>query len=285
MKTIILNMIFLLLSCFSVISQPAMNNQGTSNSEAIQQIRTSTIDNIQSFQTLNWGGTNYATTQQTGNRNSAIINQLHDATGLHTSNQSYAVQSGNSNELSIGQIGSGNLLLGFQLGYLSSMTDIHRNENGANNGNAFGLYKNGNGYLVAGENNKLSILQQGSNNGIIAVQQGNNNDFFVEQRGNNNYLLGLQKGTHNKVTGYRQENYSDDILFETIVQIGNNLSLKTDDASKYKPNGNSFTQTGTNLSLEVNNGLLNAIGGVEINQVGNDMKVVVSQSYFLFPMK
>lgn len=285
MKAIILNVIFLVLSCFVVNSQPVMNNQGTRTGEAIQQIRTSTIENILSFQTLNWGGTNYAMTQQTGNRNTATINQLHDATGLHTSNQSFAVQSGNSNELSIGQIGSGNLLLGFQLGYLSSEANIHRNENGVNNGNAFGLYKNGNGYMIQGENNKLSILQQGSNNALVAVQQGNNNEFIAEQRGNNNYLLGLQKGTHNKVTGYRQENYSDDILFETIVQIGNNLSLKTDDASKYKPNGNSFTQTGTNLSLEVNNGLLNAIGGVEINQVGNDMKVVVSQSYFLFPMK
>lgn len=285
MKTIILNMIFLMLSCLAVKSQPVMNNPGDRTNEAIQQIRTSTIDNILSFQTLNWAGTNYAMTQQTGNRNTATINQLRDATGLHTSNQSYAVQTGNSNELSVGQIGSGNLLLGFQLGYLASMADIHRNENGTNNGNAFGLYKNGNGYQVEGENNKLSILQQGSNNGLIAVQQGNNNEFSAEQRGSNNYLLGLQKGTHNKVTGYRQENYSDDILFETIVQIGNNLSLKTDDASKYKPNGNSFTQTGTNLSLEVNNGLLNAIGGVEINQLGNDMKVVVSQSYFLFPMK
>jgi len=44
-------------------------------------------------------------------------------------------------------------------------------------------------------------------------------------------------------------------------------------------------QTGTNLSIEINNSLLNSLGGVEINQSGKDMKVVIDQSYFSFPMK
>jgi len=204
------------------------------------------------------------------------------------SNQSYTVQSGNSNELTIGQIGSGNLLLGFQLDYISNLIDQKQQ-------NQDKVLKNtllkvsspteGNGYLVEGERNKMTITQDGNNNGVMAVQQGSDNTISADQTGENNYLLALQKGTNNAITDYKQENKSDEKLFDRIIQIGDNLSLKSDEVSTSSINGNTFVQTGTNLSLEINSELINSAGGIEVNQKGTEMKVVIDQSYFSFPLK
>lgn len=285
MKTSILYLIFLALSCFSGFSQEVINNTGTENNEAIQQIRTPSIDDILIFQNLNKGMSNYAFARQAGNYNTVSINQQNDA-GPSAANQSYTVQQGNSNEMTIGQMGNGNLLLSFQLGYLAILagSDLQNNIQAESNAAAT-LSGKITGFIAEGERNKLNITQTGNKNGVLAVQQGTDNSLSVEQNGTNNYLFTLQKGTNNTVMGYKQENATEEILFEKIIQIGDYLSLKTDESSIAKPAGNTFTQTGTNLSIEVNNNLLNSVGGVEINQSGQDMKVVIDQSYFSFPMK
>jgi hypothetical protein len=287
MKKLIFYLLFPLLSSVSTYSQEILNITGTDTNEAIQQIRTPGIDNIMSFQTLNQGISNYALTKQIGNQNRADIKQQNDANS-EMSNQSYTVQSGNSNELIIGQIGSGNLLLGFQLGYMALLTgnktecSVGTETTNTSSTEMAGL---GNGYIVEGERNKMTISQNGNNNGIMAIQQGSDNTISAEQTGNNNYLLALQKGTNNSITGYKQENETDQVLFDKVIQTGENLNLKTDNGSRLSIAGNTFIQTGTNLSLQVNNDLLNSEGGIEINQKGNDMKVVIDQSFFLFPMK
>ena len=286
MKKHILYLIPLLLNCFFAYSQLLINDSQLKTNEAIQQIGTPCMDNILSFQTLNQGISNFVLSRQMGNHNTANINQ-HNEAGSTYSNRSYSVQSGNSNDLTIGQIGSGNLLLGFQLGYLNTTPTLLLS--GSKQGNALTFLtpttNEANGYAMEGVENKLTVSQSGNNNGVLAVQQGIGNTLWAEQTGNNNYLMALQKGTNNTVSGYKQENQSEEILMETIIQIGENISLKTQDASLSKPTGNTFTQTGTNLSLELNNGLLNTAGGVEITQTGHDMKVVMDQSLFSFPMK
>jgi len=287
MKRFLLYLVILLLNFMPCLSQDIINNTGTVSNETIQQISLPGIDNIMSFQNLNRAVSNYVLTQQTGNLNSATINQQKDGSS-EMSNQSYTVQSGNSNELTIGQIGSGNLLLGFQLDYISNLLD--QKQQSQDNVLKSTLLKSGspadgNGYMVEGERNKMIITQDGTDNGIMAVQQGSDNTISADQKGENNYLLALQKGSNNTITDYKQENKSDEKLFDRIIQIGDNLSLKSDEVSTSSINGNTFVQTGTNLSLEINSELINSAGGIEINQKGKDMKIVIDQSYFSFPLK
>ena len=287
MKTAILYLIIVLLNCFTGYSQEFINNPGMETNEAIHQISVPGINDILSFQTLNQGVRNYASTLQIGNQNKATVHQQNELSA-ETGNLSFTAQSGNSNELTIGQIGSGNLMLGIQLGSLTTLTGIQKDisigvENGCVFTSVFPMERNG--YAVEVERNKMIISQNGNNNGVMAIQKGTDNFISAEQTGNNNYLLILQKGTRNSVTDYKQANQSEQFLFDKIIQIGDNLSLKADGASTYKPEENTFTQTGSNLSLEVNNSLLNTVGGVEIKQTGYDMKVVVDQSFFTFPMK
>jgi hypothetical protein len=286
MKKSILYLIFLLLNYYPGYCQEIINNTGSETNEAIQQIRTPGIDNILIFQNMNRGISNYVSAQQIGNQNRTSINQQNNASS-EMSNQSYTVQSGNSNELTIGQIGRGNLLLGFQLGYLASLTNNQQSSSTgtvSNNVLVAELPNIANGYIAEGERNIMDISQNGNNNGVMAVQLGSGNAISAEQMGNNNYLLAYQKGTNNSVTGYKQENVSEQILYDKIIQIGDNLSLKVDEASK-SSTGNTFMQTGANLSIMVNNELLNSAGGMQINQKGNDMKIVIDQSYFSFPMR
>jgi hypothetical protein len=287
MKRFLLYLVILLLKFMPCFSQDIINNTGTVSNEAIQQISLPGIDNIMSFQNLNRAVSNYVLTQQTGTLNTATINQQKDGSS-EMSNQSYTVQSGNSNELTIGQIGSGNLLLGFQLDYISNLLDQKQQIlDNALKSTALkvGNQADGNGYVVEGERNKMTITQDGNNNGVMAVQQGSDNTISADQKGENNYLLALQKGTNNMITDYKQENRSDEKLFDRIIQVGDNLSLKSDEVSTSSINGNTFMQTGTNLSLEINSELINSAGGIEINQKGKDMKVVIDQSYFSFPLK
>ena len=287
MKTTIIYLIILLLNCFSGHSQEFINNPGMETTKAIHQISAPGIHDIVSFQTMNQGNNNYVLTQQTGNQNKATINQQNELSA-ETGNHSLTAQSGNANELTIGQIGTGNLMLGLQLGYLAALRGNQGDSPiGVENGNVFNSISvmERNGYAFGGERNKMIISQNGNNNGVMAVQQGTDNSISAEQTENNNYLLVLQKGTRNSVTDYKQANDSEQFLFDRIVQVGDNLSLKADGVSTHKPSGNTFMQTGSNLSLEVNNNLLNTLGGVDINQTGRDMKVVVDQSFFSFPMK
>jgi len=287
MKKIIL-FIFLLSTILPGYSQENNSNTGSSTNDAIQQIKVSGIEDIMIYQAVNQSTSNYVTIQQTGNQNKVSINQQ-QGSGFDMSNQSYTVQTGNSNELIIGQIGSGNVILGFQLNYLASMITGSQKDIQAgvttNNVVAAGSSNDTNGYLVEGERNKMSIMQNGNNNGVMAVQQGSDNTISAEQSGNNNYLFALQKGSNNLLTGYKQENESDQVLSDRVIQIGDNLTLKSDEVSKSSVNGNTFLQTGTNLSLEIKSDLINSTGGMDVKQTGKDMKVVIDQSYFLFPLK
>jgi hypothetical protein len=288
MKKIILYIIFLLSYTFPGYAQEIINNVGYSTNDAIQQIQLTGIDDIQRLQTSNQVANNYVSIQQTGNQNKAIINQQ-QGLGFEMSNQSTIIQSGNLNELTLGQIGSGNVMLGFQLNYLASLItgsqkDIQTGIT-TNNVLTAGSSNDINGYVVEGERNKMTIMQNGNNNGVMAVQQGSDNTISAEQTGNNNYLLALQKGTNNILTGYKQENETDHVLYDRVIQIGDNLTLKSDEVSKSSVNGNTFMQTGTNLSLEINSDLINSAGGMDVKQTGKDMKVVIDQSYFSFPLK
>jgi len=266
----------------SVFSQSNGKNQ--EKDEAIQQIRTSGLADILSFQTQNRDVNNMVLTQQIGVQNRASVNQQTEA-GF--GNQSYSIQQGTSNEMTIGQIGKDNLFLSYQLGYSTSL----ESRIGQNNLLDFGstganiLENTSTQSLVSGEGNKQTVNQEGSNNAVMAIQEGNDNTISAGQKGTNNKLLILQNGNKNTVTGYQQENTTATDLFDTIIQEGEGLSLNTTGVSKSKPNGNTFMQNGANLSLQVNNEFANTLGGIEINQTGHDMKVVVDQSYFSFPMK
>jgi len=285
MKKYILYLIILLLNYFPAYSQGVINNTGSLSNEVIQQIRAPGIDDILMFQLQNRDIGNYVLTQQIGNLNTTSINQKNSASS-DMSNQSYTIQSGNSNELTIGQIGSGNLLLGFQLGYLATLAGSEPDNSVGNPISTISTVGSlMAGSMIVGERNKLSISQEGDNNGIMAVQQGSDNSISAKQTGNNNYLLAMQKGMNNTLSDYAQENTSEQILFDRVIQVGDNLTLKTDGATNSSITGNTFIQTGTNLTLEVNNYLLNSAGGMEINQTGSDMKVVIDQSFFPFPMK
>ena len=277
--------------CTPTFSQLILNNNVSEASEAVKQISTPSVENILFFQTFNQGINNYASAQQIGNLNKTSVSQQ-KGVGSDLSNKSYTVQLGNSNELTIGQFGSGNTLLGFQLGYFTyNNSKINGNQFGYgldnDNGNAFafGHNKNVDGISMEGIYNKLSISQNGNNNFVLAVQQGSDNKISAEQVGNNNYLLAYQKGSSNVISDFKQENESDNPLYDRIIQIGENLIFSTDKEAKSAKYGNEIMQTGTNLSLQINNELLNTDGGIEINQKGNDMKVIIDQSYFSFPMK
>lgn len=289
MKKIITVLVLLCFCVSAVFSQK--KDKIKDDHEIIQQIRTSGFADILSFQNQNHGFGNMTFTQQVGNYNKSSINQQSDGSNP-LPNQSSSIQFGSSNEMNVGQIGVGNVLLGFQLGYVS-------NELGTNKGNQYGYgLGNGNGnafayghnqyttdIFVAGERNKLAITQDGSNNGVLAIQQGSDNSISAGQKGINNYLLLLQQGSRNSISGYVQENQDNQANFDAIIQIGNDLSLYATELSKSKLNGNSFKQEGEHLSLQVNNEFANTLGGIEINQSGRDMKVVVDQSYFSLPMK
>jgi len=287
MKKSILYIVIIFLNYFLVYSQDIINNTGSSTNGVIQQINVPIIDDIMSFQKLNPGVNNYVSAQQIGTQNAVNINQKNGVSS-EMSNQSYTVQAGNSNELTIGQIGSGNLLLGFQLGYLATLAATNPNnqiETPANFVYDFTANNVGNATLIVGENNKMSIIQKGNNNGVMAVQQGTGNFISAEQMGNNNYLLAMQKGTNNAINEYKQANTFDQNLFDRIIQVGDNLNVTSENASNSSAIGNAIIQTGTNLALEINNNLLNSVGGVEVNQTGSDMKIVIDQSFFSFPLK
>jgi len=291
MEKFVLLMLLSLLIALPGFSQEIINDLNPATNGAIQQVPTSGLQNILNFQTLNQDISNFAQTQQIGNQNKASISQ-NRGSGSSSANQSYTFQQGNTNELSVDQIGGGNQLLSFQLGYLASEAGRLQGNHygfglGNSNGNAYayGHQHTATNYLVVGERNKLTLNQDGNNNGVMAIQMGSDNTISANQKGKNNYLAILQNGKNNSVTGVSQENSSDNVFFDTYIQIGENISFNATEDSKPKPNGNKSNQSGINLSLQVNNQFVNSLGGIEINQKGKDMSVVIDQSYFSFPMK
>jgi len=283
MKRSNLYILFLILNLFSLYSQEIVNITGPDTNEAIQQISLPGINDILGFQTLNYNTGNYVSLQQSGNQNTTTINQQ-SGVSPEITNQVYTVQSGTSNELTLGQIGSGNLLLSFQFGYLATLTGSQQDNQTAVPTGFVELLIAGNAITPEGDGNKMTLTQTGNNNAIMAIQQGSDNSISAEQTGNNNYLLALQKGSNNTITDFRQENTTSLVLYDKIVQTGDYLTLKSDIASMSGA-GNTIMQTGTHLSLEMNSDLINSPGGIQVTQTGKDMKVVVDQSYFSFPLK
>lgn len=269
------------------------NTQGQTNP---QQINTTEFDNLLFMQSSSVVLSDVSSIAQLGNNNSAILSQT-DAGGL-LPNASNSMQQGSNNLADITQKGNGNVLFSFQMGVMAdelsngnignSQLDIALQNmmsfiiNPSSSAFTIGSQTNDIDYIAA-EGNKMTITQNGTNNGIMAVQQGSNNTLSAEQTGNNNYLLALQIGSNNTIEDYKQENTSDQILYDKIIQTGDFLTLKSDVASTTGA-GNTFIQTGSNLSFEINSDLLNSPGGVQVNQAGNNMKVVISQSYFSFPL-
>ena len=282
MKKFIFYILFLILNSFQAYSQEIINITGQDTNGAIQQISLPGIKDILGFQTLNRNTGNYVSLQQSGNHNATNINQQSGSQEM--TNQAYTVQSGTSNELTLGQTGSSNLLLGFQLGYLATLNGTQQdNQTAVPTGFVESLIA-GNTITPEGDGNKMTLTQTGNNNGIMAIQQGSDNSISVQQTGNNNYFLALQKGSNNTISDYKQENTTGLVLYDKIVQTGDYLILKSDIASMSGA-GNTFMQTGTHLSLEMNSDLINSPGGIQVTQTGKDMKVVVDQSYFSFPLK
>lgn len=265
-------MLFMLLNYFPATSQEIIDTALPNNNLAIQQIELPTYDDLQTLQTLNQNIGNTVSTTQQGDENIIYITQQNNNITAH-GNKSEIYQTGDLNKLNADQEGGGNVLLGFQLGV----------SNGADNNNFSSPTSPLTPDLPAG--NSLNIVQNGINNGIIAIQEGTNNSLSAEQSGSNNYMYALQEGANNSVIGYKQDNESDQMLYDKIIQIGDNLSLRINNAFNSNKNGDTFVQTGTNLSFQLNNNQNTFTGGVEVNMRGNNMKVIVDQSFVLIPMK
>jgi hypothetical protein len=250
-KTIIL----LLISLFLLV---VINGAGAYGQEhkgiTIQQVDCEEYNGVLDIQSQNQDLSNNVTTKQIGEGNQADINQL------------FVFQHGDDNSVSATQEGTGNTINSIQVGYMT-----------------YGMYMCG-GY-IQGINNQLISTQSGSYNDLFSLQLGYQNYAKINQTGVNNILFLLQKGNNNSVDEYNQTN--DDtghVLHESIIQIGSGHSLSVKDNPDCKQYGNSFYQDGTKLSLHFNNALFNAPGGVEVRQTGHDMKIVIDQSFFSFPM-
>lgn len=267
------------LACSRVFSQGVVQINCSEEDEKINQIRATGLSDILSFQTMNQGLSNVTMTTQIGNWNKSVVTQQYDG-GSNLANQVYSLQKGSDNEMTIGQIGEGNLLLGFQLGYVATEIDPKEKIKYPQNMVDCCVTDGGDQSFVQGVGNALNVIQQGDKNAVVAVQQGSENSIDVSQIGSNNYLVVYQKGNNNEIAGFRQENHAEKALAETIIQEGDGLVLNSLEASKSKPNGNSFIQKGINLSIELNNQFTNTLGGIEVTQSGKDMKVVIDQSFF-----
>lgn len=287
MKNSIFTVVLLVLFNGAVCSQQIMNNLGVQRNEVIKQIHNADVDDVMKFQTLNANLSNKTVSLPAVIKDRASGFQQHGASA-DISNHIISQQSGSFNELSAQQIGGGNQLLCFQLGYLAlpnanlQIGDTYTQKRSSavlDNQRSIGAY------VIEGESNKMCVIQNGTNNDVVAVQQGSANYFSAQQIGSNNNLQALQSGINNKVIGYKQENNTEHVLSDKIIQLGENISLESVGSSNSSLNGNAFFQAGTNLSLQVNTEFSNSQSGIEINQKGRDMKVIVEQSIFSFPMR
>jgi hypothetical protein len=276
--------ILLILWSSNCYPQVNLNTDGSEFFTQIGQVIKPDFQTILSFQAQNGVNGNYVLSMQLGNQNNAAVHQVNEL-GNDRSNQVISLQAGNGNEFSAEQIGSGNLVMSVQSAYLSNLQSLEvLSQRGITNPDQWSMPNVGRNqlsFVQEGNENSLSSLQQGSYNSIQAHQQGDENSIIAKQFGGYNHLTVTQNGMNNSVAGYIQENQSGSVSSDNIIQNGDNLTLISHDASQYKANGNSFSQSGSNLTLEVNNGLLNSMGGVDIVQTGKEMKVIVDQTYFL----
>ena len=286
MKKFILNILFLALYYVPSFCQEVINTPTVQINPSITQLSNIGLDNILSFQMLNQDLNNSVISNQIGSDNGVVINQEKDNTS-RKSNQTVTNQIGNSNEINLNQKGSGNLLVNYQVGNTFENESVMKNELLVNEKQSImsSVPYEINSGLTPGNENKLDILQVGNNNGILAIQEGTNNSFTGEQKGQNNNLYLLQKGINNSVSGYSQGNESETVLFEKVIQVGDNLNLKTTNTSLDRNTGNTYIQTGTNLSIQLSNTQFNAAGGVEVTMTGNNMKVQIDQKSIPYLLK
>ena len=269
-------LIFILIACFSTI----IYAEGQIN---LQQITASGFGNGLLQQTIHPKQTNVATISQLGDQNSASINQNKSGSSFQT-NLAQSIQQGNWNNTDITQNGGGNSLLSYQLSYITTGLCKHQ-ENILGVENAFTLNSGASSQVSNGKGNTLTSSQDGTNNQILAIQLGENNLITTDQKGQYNYLSILQQGTNNQLIDYKQANSSGKPLFDSVIQIGENLQLNVPNLSEERQYGNSYSQQGENLSLTINNSLLSSNGGMVVKQTGHDMHIEINQSYFGFPMK
>jgi len=145
-----------------------------------------------------------------------------------------------------------------------------------------------------GYSNDLQVEQNGGRNELILKQLGTNfsNKATIWQEGNDNYINAeqtgyfsdfnvLQVGNNIRLETFKQTNVNGNK--DAIFQRGNNLTLIVSFESSTAVFGNIYTQTGTNLSATLNTTI--PLSGITVTQTGQDMKVVIDQSFFSFPLK
>jgi len=284
MKNTSTSILIVIMNIWAINSQVTTGNEPRAD-RGMHQIRIVDAGNITKFQACNIGLNNYVLLWQTGVQNSVSIKQ-NSGTTSKLGNESYNNQTGNFNELTVEQIGNGNTVFSSQVGnyaikntdYLLYKIDVEK-QNNAISKQMF------NTIWAEGEHNKLNLEQKGEDNLVYSVQQGTDNSISAKQTNNQNILLIIQKGTGNEVNNYNQQNKSAHKLYDKIIQMGESNYLDYNEVSTGAIQGNTFTQIGNKLSVELNNGMMNSPGGIDVNQKGKEMNVIIDQSFFSFPMK
>ncbi|MEI8084820.1 MAG: curlin repeat-containing protein [Paludibacter sp.] len=219
---------------------------------------------------------------QLGNKNSAKLVQTIDGNLFSLPNTSSSYQQGNENLVDIFQKGSENVLFSFQLGYLISGILNEGTQNNTVLQNMLTFTTTANNFVGNGDNNTLISSQIGSSNKILTIQQGSNNFIDVEQVGRNQFFSSHQVGTNNRVENFKQTNI--DGKGDYITQLGDNNTFNISETTGNL--ANNYIQQGSNLSVALNIDTPPALGGgITVSQTGHDMKVVIDQSFFSFPLK
>jgi len=257
----------------------------TRGQENKNQINISEFENSLANQPFNADPTYNSSITQLGNYNTAKLIQTQEQDLISNPNTSNSYQQGNFNLVDLSQKGSENVLYSFQVGYT---TPGHSTENKVNTqtyatlASVLNLNLNSASLFSDGNNNTLISSQEGNSNKLLSIQQGSNNYIHAEQSGNDNNLVAQQVGTNNRVENFMQNNLHGES--DVISQVGENITLNSISSSN-NLYGNNYSQNGTNLSITLNNSTFNTLGGLKVNQTGHDMKIVIDQSYFSFPLK
>ena len=245
----------------------------------IRQIEHSVTDQLEFLMSEPLTSYNVSQIQQIGNHNNTRIQQSGNS-GLSAGNQAYSFQQGNSNTASMYQNGADNQLYSMQVSY-ACLREAGLTSFLPGGYNQPDLQVS----LSSGESssNVLNALQKGSANTLRVLQIGSENTIGASQKGHYNNLLIQQIGTNNTVSNYWQTNTSGTGLFDSIIQLGDNLSLSTDYAAPSARQDNNYYQQGKDLSLTISSDLMLQTGGIKVSQTGIEMNVTIVQSYFPKP--
>lgn len=246
----------------------------------IQQVNSSEFLSTQSVQLESL---DISSITQLGNYNTAHLIQTKKGDVFSFPNSSNSFQQGDFNLADVIQKGNENVLLSFQLGYLTNgLLTLYTYQPDAQLQNMLS-FSTSSSLFTAGINNTLYSSQEGKSNEILVIQQGSSNYIDVEQLGNENLLIINQVGMNNRVENFKQNNIDGKI--DVISQIGDNNTFNSVNGSIVNFYENNYTQEGSNLSLTINNSNLTSLGAIKVNQTGHDMNIVIDQSYFSYPMQ